>query len=83
MLARCYSQLGEPGMQQEAYIRALRANPQDITAKLGLIDRMVSQGEIDGAIKEYRTLVKQVPRVKPPLARATDRPEPTAAGVPA
>ena len=33
MLARCYSQLGEPEMQQEAYLRALSANPQDVTAK--------------------------------------------------
>ena len=70
-------------MQQEAYLRALSANPQDITAKLGLIDRMVKQGEIEGAIKEYRALVKQVPQVSLPLARATDRPEPAAAGVPA
>jgi tetratricopeptide (TPR) repeat protein len=69
MLARCYSQLGEPGMQQEAYLRALRANPEDVTAKLGLIARMVSQGELDGAINEYRTLVKTQPKVKLPLAQ--------------
>ena len=56
-------------MQQEAYLRALSANPQDVTAKLGLIARMVNQGEFEGAIKEYRTLVKQVPEVSIPLAQ--------------
>ena len=69
MLARCYSQLGEPGMQQEAYLRALSANPQDVTAKLGLINRMVNDGDIDAAINEYRKLVKTVPKVRLPLAK--------------
>ena len=69
MLARCYSQLGEPGMQQEAYLRALTANPQDVTAKLGLINRMVNDGEIDAAINEYRKLVKTVPKVRLSLAQ--------------
>jgi cellulose synthase operon protein C len=69
MLARCYSQLGEPGMQQEAYLRALAANPRDITARLGLINRMVNDGEIEAAINEYRNLVKTVPQVKLPLAQ--------------
>jgi tetratricopeptide (TPR) repeat protein len=49
-------------MQQEALLRALAANPQDMQAKLGLIDRMVKRGEIDEAIKEYRAIVKTVPR---------------------
>ena len=44
LLARCYGQLGEPGMQREALLRALTANPQDVQAKLGLIDRMVKEG---------------------------------------
>ena len=69
LLARCYSQLGEPGMQQEAYLRALRHNPHDIQAKQGLIDRMVEEGEIDRAIKEYYTLVQREPRVKLDLAK--------------
>jgi cellulose synthase operon protein C len=68
MLAQCYGRLGEPDMQQEAYIRALKAKPKDVTAKLGLITRMVSQGELDGAIKEYRTLVKQIPEASLRLA---------------
>jgi tetratricopeptide (TPR) repeat protein len=62
LLARCYSQLGEQGKQQEALLRALSANPQDVQAKLGLIERMVKQGEIDEAIKEYRTLARTVPK---------------------
>ena len=63
LLARCYSQLGEPGMQREAYVRSLVANPQDIQAKHGLIELMLKQGEVDEAIKEYRSLVKVVPRL--------------------
>jgi cellulose synthase operon protein C len=69
LLARCYSQLGEPGMQQEAYMRALAANPQDMTAKLGLLDRMVKDGEVDAAINEFRKIVKTVPPVKLSLAQ--------------
>ena len=69
MLARCYSQLGEPGMQQDAYLRALAANPRDITAKLGLINRMVNDGEVEAAINEYRKLVKTAPQFKISLAQ--------------
>ena len=69
MLARCYSQLGEPGMQQEAYLRALAANPRDTTAKLGLIYRMINDGEVEVAINEYRKLVKVAPQVRLPLAQ--------------
>ena len=69
LLARCYSQLGEQRMQQEAYLRALSANPQDVQAKLGLVDRMIKQGEIEEAIKEYRSLAKVVPRISIQLAQ--------------
>ena len=69
MLARCFSQLGEPGMQQEAYLRALTAYPQDVTAKLGLIDGMVKDGDFDAAINEYRKLVNTVPNVRLALAQ--------------
>ena len=69
LLAQCYRELAEPEMQQNAYIDALRANPQDRTAKLGLIKNLIDQGDIAGAIREYRVLVKQVPEVRPMLAR--------------
>jgi cellulose synthase operon protein C len=69
LLAQCYSRLSEPEMQKKAYIWALTANPQDVTAKLGLINFMVNEGDIAGAIKEYRAIVKQVPQVSLPLAR--------------
>ena len=81
ILARCYSQMGEPEMQQDAYIRALTANPQDIAARQGLIAHMVAQGEIEGAIKEYRALVKRAPEVGVALAQLLDQVEPAAAGV--
>jgi tetratricopeptide (TPR) repeat protein len=69
LLARCYSQLGEPAMQHEAYVRALSANPNDVNAKLGLIDRMIKQGDLEEAIKEYRSLAKIAPGVNIPLAQ--------------
>jgi tetratricopeptide (TPR) repeat protein len=69
LLARCYEELGEPEMQQNAYVQALSANPEDLTAKLRWANSLRSQGDIAGAIKEYRTLVKQEPRVRPVLAR--------------
>ena len=70
-------------MQQEAYLRALAANPQDVTAKLGLINRMVNDGEIEAAINEYRKLAKTVPQVKLPLAQlliARNRQRPVSQG---
>ena len=69
LLARCYGQLGEPELQREAYVRALSASPQDVQAKIGLIERMVKQGEIDEAIKGYRALVGRVPQARLALAR--------------
>ena len=69
LLARCYSQLGEPELQQEAYLRALSASPQDVQARIGVIERMAKRGEYDEAIKNYRALEKRVPQVRLPLAR--------------
>ena len=69
LLAHCHSELGDPEMQQNAFVWALSANPQDVTARLGYIKNLISQGDIAGAIKEYRVLVKQVPEVRPMLAR--------------
>ena len=72
-MARCYSQLGEPEMQQDAYLRAIRANPQDIAAKQALIAQMVAQGDIEGAIKEYRAIIVRAPQAAPPLGTALDQ----------
>jgi cellulose synthase operon protein C len=69
LLARCYSQLGEPELQREALLRALGANPQDLQAKMGLIDSMVKRGEIDNAIKEYRLLTPTRPQARLLLAQ--------------
>ena len=69
LLAQCYGELGEPEMQRNEYLHALSANPQDLRAKIGWISNMVSQGNIAGAIKEYRALVKQIPKVRPDLVR--------------
>jgi tetratricopeptide (TPR) repeat protein len=69
MLSQCYKELGEPEMQQNAYLQALSADPQDLTAKVGWIANLLNQGDITGAIKEYRTLAKKEPAVRPILTR--------------
>ena len=68
-------------MQQNAYLQALSVNPQDLTARLGWIDNLLNQGDIAGAIKEYRALVKQEPEVRPDLSTALDLAESAAARV--
>ncbi len=69
LLARCYGALGEREMQQEAYQRVLNDNPNDLQAKLGLIERMIQQGDVDEAIAQYRTFIKQLPMVSLRLVR--------------
>jgi cellulose synthase operon protein C len=69
LLSQCYKELGEPEMQQNEYLQALSVDPQDLTAKLGWIANLLNQGDIAGAIGEYRNLVKQEPAVGPILAR--------------
>ncbi len=69
LLARCYSQLGEPGMQEDAYLRAISANPQDLSARLGYIANLVAQGDIAGAIQGYEGVLERAPKARLPLAR--------------
>ena len=69
LLAKCYSQLGEPGMQQDAYLRAISANPLDVSARMGYIANLVSQGDLDGAIQGYQALLERAPQARLPLAR--------------
>ena len=74
LLAQCYSELGEPQMQQDAYGRALFSNSGDVNAKLGYIRTQIQQGDFDGAIEGYRDierspdLVEKVPQVRLKLA---------------
>ena len=69
LLARCYSQLGETQMQQDAYGRALRAGSQNPMVRLGYINTQIQQGDLDGAIEGYRELVGRVPAVRTDLAK--------------
>ena len=78
LLARCHGQLGEPEMQQAALLRAHNADPQNVEANQGRIANMIGQGDIDGAIKEYRLLVKRLPGGRLAVA-ALDRTKSTAA----
>jgi tetratricopeptide (TPR) repeat protein len=67
LLARCYGQLHQPEQQWEANRRAFIANPKDMVAQAGwldgLINRLVSRGEIDEAIKEYRRQLESAPQL--------------------
>jgi tetratricopeptide (TPR) repeat protein len=70
LLAECYGQLNEFELQQDAYQRAVSANPQDLLAQLGLISGMIKRGETDRAIEAYRQLMNQAPAyVRFPLAQ--------------
>ncbi len=69
LLARCYGELGEPELQQQAYLRALDTDPRNVQAKLGVVGGMVKRGELDQAVTEYRALVQRVPKVSLLLAQ--------------
>jgi cellulose synthase operon protein C len=69
LLGKCYRQLGDPEMEQEAYLETLKANPDDLMARLGWIDILLKRGEIDKAIEEYKGLVSKDPSVRLSLAR--------------
>ena len=68
LLAKCYKELGEPEMQRDAYLQALSTDPHDVTAKRGWVNYLMGQGDTDGAIKELRSLEKEVPQVRSMLA---------------
>jgi tetratricopeptide (TPR) repeat protein len=69
LLARCYGRLGEPEKQRDANLRAYSADPQNLAAHLDWIGDMINQGDTEGAIKEYRTIVDQAPQVRLRLAQ--------------
>jgi tetratricopeptide (TPR) repeat protein/Flp pilus assembly protein TadD len=69
LLARCYSQLGEPELQWDASKRAVDANPEDLQAKLDYIQGMANRGDLNGAIEQYRRIVAQVPQIRIYLVR--------------
>jgi tetratricopeptide (TPR) repeat protein len=80
LLARIYSELDEPQMQQEAFGRALAPNSGNVRAKLGYIKTQIQQGDLDGAIEGYRELVTRVPELCLNLASlliARNRQQPT------
>lgn len=61
LLARCYAETNSTEQQQEAAVRALSANPNDATARLGYIQSLAARGELDEAIRQYRELDTQQP----------------------
>jgi cellulose synthase operon protein C len=80
LLARCYDQQGDPERRRDALQRAVRANPNYLPARLGLIANQVERGEFDQPIDEYRKLVQSVPATRARLielliARNRQQPE--------
>jgi tetratricopeptide (TPR) repeat protein len=63
LLAQCYHRLGDTEMEENANRLVLRADPENINAKLASIDYLVQQGAIETAIKECRTVVDRAPQV--------------------
>ena len=61
LLAKCYAELGEPELQQEATLRAVVSDPMDMTARKTWILALMNRGEIDQAIKECRRLEQERP----------------------
>ena len=79
LLARCYDQQGDPERLRDALQRAVRANPNDVPARLALIANQVERGELDQAIEEYRKLVQAAPAMRTSPDRAPDRAQSAAA----
>jgi cellulose synthase operon protein C len=86
LLARCYSKLGDPNKQADYIRQIVEVNPNDIQARRRLIEMMSKNGDIEGAINEYRSIAK-LPRYKPEpqdrlnlsmllIARNRQRPKP-------
>lgn len=61
LLARCHAEMGEGEQQQEAMQRALSANPTDPRARTAMIQAMLSRGDLDGVIREYREIYARQP----------------------
>jgi tetratricopeptide (TPR) repeat protein len=69
LLARCYAEMGATDRQQDAMQRAMRDIPNDLTARLAMIQTLIGRGDIEGVIREYRDLHSRDPeRARMPLA---------------
>jgi tetratricopeptide (TPR) repeat protein len=69
LLARCYGQMGETQLQQDAYGRALSANSGHVGAMVGYINTQIQQGNLDRAVEGYRDLLERVPEARTELAK--------------
>jgi cellulose synthase operon protein C len=57
-LGKCYGQLGNPDQEQDAYRRALAADPNYTAAKEALAICLLQSGHIDNALAEYENFTK-------------------------
>ncbi len=72
MLGRVYEAIGgEPDRREQAYRRALNADPESVEARLGLARTVAERGQFDEAIGLYRSLVSTNPAFLVDVARTT------------
>lgn len=69
LMAICHRELGDAESQETDLLRAIASNPNNVQARLELIQKLESRGEIDKAIDEYKDLIKIEPAVWSSLAR--------------
>jgi tetratricopeptide (TPR) repeat protein len=58
-IGACYGRLGSVDQQIDALRRALKSDPSLISARLGLAEALLSNGNVDEALREYRELQKR------------------------
>lgn len=68
-LGQCYSLSHNPDQMLESYRAACDADPTYLPAQIGLAEALVKLGRIRDAIPIYRTLVTDLPELRPALAR--------------
>ncbi len=58
LLAQCYGRLGRLDKQQDAYFRAASSDRTWLPALIGIAETKAKSGQIDGAIGDYRRILK-------------------------
>jgi tetratricopeptide (TPR) repeat protein len=61
LLARCYGRLGDPERERTALASTLRDNPRNLDARRRWVEDLVSQGDVEQAIGEYKKLIAEHP----------------------
>jgi cellulose synthase operon protein C len=59
LLSRVYAELSEPELQRETVMKALIADPENLSVRLRYIQGLIERGDLDEAVQEYRRLEAQ------------------------